>query len=76
MNCSVEDSLYSPTETQNMKSKMYVPGIGKLLKNFFLEDFKAMILYDEFVRPLKIRIFFRAILENNLQNLNFRKASI
>ena len=48
MNCTVEDSLYSPTETQNMKSKMYVPGIGKLLEHF-LADFKELVLYDEFL---------------------------
>ena len=48
MNCSVEDSLYSPAETQNMKSKLYVPGIGKLFEAF-LEDFKEWILYRKYL---------------------------
>ena len=43
MNCSVEDSIYASGESQNVKSKMYVPGVGKLIEMFFYVWFLAIL---------------------------------
>lgn len=38
MNCAVDDNLYNSPEPQNIKSKMYVPGVGAYrFKSFFFD---------------------------------------
>ena len=41
MNCSFEDQNFSGLDSQNIKSKMYVPGVGKRISSAFLFLFSS-----------------------------------
>lgn len=52
MNCSMGDASFGNLDSQNIKSKMYVPGVGKII--FFL--FLVAVVVIEFMKKLNLKL--------------------